>query len=1013
MRDRLFALLRIEPGEESMVLILLAQSVFLGIFFGAFDISAHALLLSVFDERMMARGYIVSGLTGIFLIILYTMTQSRMQIYNKTSISLTTVTALTLILWVTMILSSEKWVVFIVFVMFGPLNILAMLGFRETTDHLFSLSQKNRLIRILDTGIIAGIIIISYSIPVLLSVKFGLHNIFLVGLVSVLFASIIQMTFGARLMAFAGSGIKQPEKSQNERPELSLTVKDNLSGAITIYIVFSVITAFFIQYSFMAVTRERYPAGDDIAAFLGIFTGSMMVFSLFLNWFAFSWLIRNYGLRVCLVISPFLIIALTAIIIFVGLTMGYTPESSGGFILFFLLLALSRLFSKSLKEPIQTSSFKVIFNNFDDKPDSYSGPGIFSTVNEIAVISVGLILSGLGILGFIKLIHFSLFLFFIVLLWGYISFRVYKKYRLLIRKKLEGSDGEKTEAVISNEYDGFKSRFSGYLAFRNDYFSLISSDFAVLDSISNRWYFKYIIDFSGSKDDINLLPALNKISLKEDIEEGIRQHSVETVEILEKIQTEADIENNNNEIAKTILSGTRLPQTTKILRLLRDNSIESKKLAIYMIGKFKLNDMLPDVSRCLNIRELEKDAYNVLLSFDKEAVDELIRYYMISSGNINASKSILRLLGKASAPESLTFLFSRLWSNSRHLKEVALQCLIDCHFSPSPEDKDKLIQLIDEIAMLLSWNLSAKICLKKNNDIFLSSEMQKETDRWIRFLFNILSITYHTGSVNKIRENIDRGTEESVVNAFEMMDIVIDNSLIPSLKILFDIVSDEEKHKKLNHNFPVPDLEYNILPEDLINRDYNILSLWTKACALRNIKEINRETLSESVVALLFSPEELLMEEAARLAFRTNQELYISASSRIPESTKKHLEAIMNEDVNIHEMLFEKTAFLSGCFKGIPEDNLLPLSGVLSYKKGTDRDIPLFADRSLIWPLSDEAQGNEAFVYYIDDHKGWIEKNLCKNKSFYVLPLDSLEEYLFQYPEQSLKFLEFLENNKE
>lgn len=77
MRDRLFSLLGIESGEESLVLMLLTQSVFLGIFFGAFDISAHSLFLSIFDEKMMARGYVVSGIAGIILTSLYTWLQTR------------------------------------------------------------------------------------------------------------------------------------------------------------------------------------------------------------------------------------------------------------------------------------------------------------------------------------------------------------------------------------------------------------------------------------------------------------------------------------------------------------------------------------------------------------------------------------------------------------------------------------------------------------------------------------------------------------------------------------------------------------------------------------------------------------------------------------------------------------------------------------------------------------------------------------------------------------------------
>ena len=75
-----------------MVSMLLTQSVFLGIFFGAFDISAHSLFLSIFDEKMMARGYVVSGIAGIILTSLYTWLQTRMQFKNFAIINLIFVT---------------------------------------------------------------------------------------------------------------------------------------------------------------------------------------------------------------------------------------------------------------------------------------------------------------------------------------------------------------------------------------------------------------------------------------------------------------------------------------------------------------------------------------------------------------------------------------------------------------------------------------------------------------------------------------------------------------------------------------------------------------------------------------------------------------------------------------------------------------------------------------------------------------------------------------------------------
>src|ERR1035437_9045443 len=155
MRDKLLTLLGIESGEESKSK-LLTQSVFLG----AFDITAHSLLLSTFDEKMMARGYIVSGITGIILSSLYLRFQPKVQFRNFAIINLIVISSLTLFLWSVMIFSPAKWIIFIIFIMLGPLNILALLGFWGTADRLLTVRQGNKLSGHTDTGLIIGIIII-------------------------------------------------------------------------------------------------------------------------------------------------------------------------------------------------------------------------------------------------------------------------------------------------------------------------------------------------------------------------------------------------------------------------------------------------------------------------------------------------------------------------------------------------------------------------------------------------------------------------------------------------------------------------------------------------------------------------------------------------------------------------------------------------------------------------------------------------------------------------------------
>lgn len=1010
MREKLLSALGIESGEKSMVLMLLTQSVFLGIFFGAFDISAHSLFLSIFDEKMMARAYVVSGFAGIILTAFYTGLQTRMKFKNFATLNLTFVTILSLLLWTAIILFSAKWVIFLVFIMLGPLNILAALGFWGTAGRLFTLRQGKRLFGLVDAGLIIGIIISCYTIPVLLAFQFNSHNILLISALSVFMATIVQIVIGSKFIFVSGKEEKQVVAQENKISVFTTFRDDRYTRVMGIFVALSVITAFFIQYSFMAVTRAQYPSEADLARFLGIFTGSMMIFTLFIKLFVFSYLIRNYGLRTCLAISPILVAVFTAVAIIIGMSMGYTPEAASGFIIFFLLLALSRLFSKSLKDSIESPSFKVIYQTIDEKIRFEIQSVMDGTVNEIAALSSGLILAGMGVLSFIKLIHFSWVLFIFIIIWAFVAIMLYSEYRKSIRKALETLD---YKAEVNPVKMDINSRFFAENAFRKDYFSLVSGDFSTLQEGISKWYFRKIIDHSSSGSDTTLVPVLRKLISLDAIDDNNKRLAGELLKRLEDIDSTGRGGADKLISARKIFEGSRMPQTTEILRLLRDNSIEVKRLGVFMIGKFKLKDMLPEVCECLNFRGLETDAFAVLKTFGTGAAEQLQRFYLASSGNVKTSSSILRLLGKINTPEIRLFLFSRLWSNSRQLKELVLKCLIDIDFSPSVEEKDKLHQLINEVIGIMTWNLSARKSIEKNDDQFLRVIINKEIFRWRSYLFNLLSITYDEGSVVKIQENLDNETVESINFALEMIDIVIDDSIKQKLIMLVDIVPDEEKLKNLYQFFPVEIPEYNRLIEDIINRDYNLISIWTKASALRSIKDLEDEPLIESVVALLFSPEEILREESARIVSGAGRELYKSVSRRLPETIRSRLDKIAAGEVPVEELLFEKTMFLSEWLPGIRADEVLTLAEHLHYYRDFARLSSDIMDNSIIWSVPQHRGKGEVIIHYEGRLNEADFTTAPKVEgSYYTISQASIEDFDYQYPERSIEIFKFINSNE-
>ena len=511
----------------------------------------------------------------------------------------------------------------------------------------------------------------------------------------------------------------------------------------------------------------------------------------------------------------------------------------------------------------------------------------------------------------------------------------------------------------------FRSRFSGERAFRLDYFNLISGNFSQFDKIDNRFYFKKILDHTQSSGDINLLPLIRKMAgQSHDME--IRQQSAGIMDKIGEIHSDRKRENERIVTAKQVLSETRMPQTTEILSLLRDKSHESKRLAIYMIGKFRLADMLPEVCECLNVPGLETDATAVLMAFGNSAEEELIRFYLVSSGNINASKTIMRLLARLPLNEGTGFLFSRLWSNSRQLKEVALKCLIDCRFIPSVEEKERLNILISDVVGIITWNLSAKRCLEKNNDAILLKEMNKELNRWSSFLINILSITYNAEAVTRMRKNLEFETIESVHYAHAIIDIIVDDSIKAKIIYLLDVIPDDEKLKNLNQFFPVEIRDYGKLLEDILNRDYNLLSLWTKASVLRYLPGISNNEMAESVVALLFSPESILQEEAVHLIARSDLMLYKSVYNRMPVATRKHLDKIISGETDKRGLLFDKTRFLSGCFAGMIEEEALALAREMIFATGINTFMPLFRRDIFCGPLNPETTLRQQGSYTLE-----------------------------------------------
>ncbi len=559
-------------------------------------------------------------------------------------------------------------------------------------------------------------------------------------------------------------------------------------------------------------------------------------------------------------------------------------------------------------------------------------------------------------------------------------------------------------------------RFSARKLLRDNYYGLITGESAVLKSKKNRRLAEHIIDHSVNETDVNLVPALKSISADNHADESLRQRASEAVEIIQERWSASlkkrsslpqDSEEGRKAHARVLLAGTRSPQTSEILRLLRDKSPEQKRAGLYIIGKFRLTDMSAEVCECLTHPVLARDAFSVLRSFGSESVRYLQKFYFSSSGNIAASKTIIRLMGSDCIEEGKSFLLSLIGTTSRQIRELTMRYLTECQFKAGEEDKNHLDHLIADTGAVITWILSLKVNLDKNRDELLVKELGKEYNRWKSFLDGLISLAYIDEPGKRTDERGRKG----------LMPDWINEAFGPSGTGGPDLQHDGSSFRKLLRRltgyFPSRIPDYDILHEDIINCDYNLLSIWTKACAVRNIGEVGDEDMAESVIALLFSPGELLREEAGRLIARSGKDLYMKAIGRVPPAEKEKLEGIMSGRTGENAFLFEKVLFLSACFREIPEDELLLLAGKMKYLTHDIAGLLLPADGFILWIFGKDKSDPYMMVEYEAPGTRTGPLHLPDDTEFcYLLPLSAVEEFDYQFTESSSRIYEFIDDNE-
>ncbi|NQZ75911.1 MAG: HEAT repeat domain-containing protein [Ekhidna sp.] len=963
-----------EDGEEKRMLLLLGKGFFMGILLATYQIGAETLFLSVLGDEWLDVAFFAAGGAGVISTALFVYLQRKIN-FSTLVISTTFVVLLFIggirlafqFIGYDNALAGEFQILpFILFVMIGPVTSIILLGFWGVFGRIFDLRQSKRIIGGIDTGQLMATMIAFFSIPILTNyvIDQTYDLLFVSGIASggvFIFTLLLVINYNLDRATKVKTG------EEVEKVNFFSLMKNKYLRLLSIFLIFSMGSAVFMDYTFLSATETMYPDEQDLANFLSFFSGLVIVFSFLIQSFVNDIIIGRFGLKVALMTMPLILILFTVGAIVAGHIFGYetkTPE----YIMFFVLISAGKLFTAALKDALEQPAFKLFFLPIDIKIRFDIQTRIEGVINEIAVFAAGATQMALGLLVFFQLIHYS---YFVLALAGgviYLSGKLFEEYKKTLKTTLE-----KQKAALQGE--GKRNKNSTLNMLKHEVSSKnvdqvlnslklfeelepIEFEFVLLDLLNNRS--PILRTFAYEKLGERLCWEALDIIEKDLATEGNEDVLIVASAAFEKLK-EAAAFNLTDVAIKALVRSTDAKDRARAARLLakasedrhlayltellRDINPSVRSAAMISAGKIRRPELWPILLENLHLATYGNVAMSALKASGESAFHTIDTAFYKTGQYHPTMMRIIQILGRVGGRGATELLWKKIDYPDRKIVSQLLLSLSYTGFVAKDFQAARIKIAIEGEIGDIAWNIKSSLEIPDEDpvDLLIREAMQEEDVKNYNNIFMLLGMIYDPQSVLLAKENIQNGTTDSITFAVEMMDIFVEEELKPKLIPVMDELKVFEMLAKLQNFYPPEDFDsYDDLLLQIINRDYNRINRYTKALAMYRFSQLSGHVTAD-LIANLFNPDPLLLQTAAYVMYLINQDSYHEHTKRLKPTTKKELDkAILppvfrDEDEEYHQklLLIERVIELKKIemFQHIPGELITYLAEVLEEVK--------------------------------------------------------------------------------
>ena len=123
-----------------------------------------------------------------------------------------------------------------------------------------------------------------------------------------------------------------------------------------------------------------------------------------------------------------------------------------------------------------------------------------------------------------------------------------------------------------------------------------------------------------------------------------------------------------------------------------------------------------------------------------------------------------------------------------------------------------------------------------------------------------------------------------------MLDVFVSDDIKPKLVAVLDDISHVELVRRLSEYFPQEDYSNIEMLKQIVNRDFNTINRWTKACAIYNLALHDEAEICDELIANIFNSDFFIRETAAWAIYQIDPQAYEYHTKRLKESVKAALD---------------------------------------------------------------------------------------------------------------------------